>query len=152
MSQPPKAISKAQGRLVSSASAWAAPRRFLPHSGVFSRGFLLRWDDRQVRRRKAEVPDADAFRRKRRRHPDGRGRVYQEEAVAGRDLHLPRRAARLLLRRARELPQRSRRPRLEAHTGIPVKAYEEIARAKQAFLHVVAGRMPGHLRFRTTVP
>jgi dienelactone hydrolase len=78
--------------------------------------------------------------------------VYQEEAVAGRDLHLPRRAARLLLRRARELPQRSRRPRLEAHTGIPVKAYEEIARAKQAFLHVVAGRMPGHLRFRTTVP
>ena len=34
--------------------------------------------------------------------------------------------ARLLLRRARELPQGSRRPGVEAHAGIPRQAYEEV--------------------------
>ena len=55
--------------------------------------------------------------------------THQEEAAAGGNLHLSGRAARLLLRRARELPQGSRRSGLETHAGISGEAYEEIARA-----------------------
>ena len=47
------------------------PRR-LPHSGPVGRGRLLRRHDRQVRRREAEMPAADALRRKGRRHSDER--------------------------------------------------------------------------------
>ena len=70
-----RAISRASARSASSASAWAAPRRFWrpPHSRLDGRGRLLRRHDRQVRRREAEMPGADAFRREGRRHPDGRG-------------------------------------------------------------------------------
>src|SRR5215472_5845628 len=77
------------------------------------------------------MPAADAFRREGRRHPDvGRGR-NQEEAAAGGNLHLSGRAARLLLRRARELSQGSRRSRLETDAGISRQAYEEIVRRRR---------------------
>src|SRR6478672_3671236 len=77
------------------------------------------------------MPAADAFRREGRRHSDvGRGRD-QEEAAAGGNLHLSGRAARLLLRRARELSQGSRRPRLETDAGISCKAHEEIVRRRR---------------------
>ena len=46
----------------------------LPHSRPVGGGRLLRRHDRQVRRREAEMSAADAFRRKGRRHSDGRGR------------------------------------------------------------------------------
>src|SRR5207237_1985121 len=57
---------------------------------------------------------------------DGRGRDHQEEAAAGGNLCLSRRAACLLQRRPRELPQGRRRSWVEAHAGISCEAYEEM--------------------------
>ena len=45
----------------------------LPDPRPVGGGRLLRRHDRQVRRREAEMPAADAFRREGRRHSDGRG-------------------------------------------------------------------------------
>ena len=79
------------------------------------------------RRREAEGAVPDALRREGRLDPDDRRRDDQAEARRGlRNLRLSRRAARLPLRRARQLPGRRRQARLAALDGVPHEEREEI--------------------------
>ena len=73
---------------------------------------------------KPQGADAAAFRREGCRHSLDRCRDHQGEAAGGRGPHLSRRAARLSLRRARQLRQGQRRHRLAAQPGIFRQAYE----------------------------
>ena len=82
-----------------------------------SAGLLLRRHDRKVRRREAEVPDPDAFRRKRRPHPDDRRRGDPRQAarlrhpcLSGRPRLLLRRARQAITSRARRSPGTGRSP------------------------------------------
>ena len=95
--RPRSTSSRSVARSPSSASAWAAPSRFSRPcrlNGLSAAVCLLRRPDRQDRRREAEGPDADAFRREGRVDPDDRRRDHQAEARRRqRDLRLPGRRA-----------------------------------------------------------
>ena len=78
---------------------------------------------------KPQGADATAFRRKGRGHSADRCRDHQGQAARCRGPHLSRRAARLSLRRARQLRQGQRRHRLAAQPGVLCQAFEEVRRA-----------------------
>src|SRR6202034_105676 len=79
--------------------------------------------------REAESAGADAFRREGRLDPDERRRADQTKARRRlRDLRLSRRPARLQLRRARQLSESRRRPRLAALDGVPGEERKIVSR------------------------
>ena len=94
---------------------------------------------------KPKVPTQLHFGEKGCRHSPDRCRNHQGQAAGGRSLHLSRRAARLSLRRARQLRQDERRHRLAAQPRVFCEAFEVTPKA--SFRGVNEMSEPGISRF-----
>ena len=83
--------------------------------------------DRQVRRREAEVPGADAFRREGPGIPMSDVEIIKQKRGGDCEIYVYHgRRPRLPLRRARQLPQGQRATWRTAHHRVPRQAHEEV--------------------------